>query len=209
MQIQTFSHKLSSFTFGSGDLSLQYYSSSAAWISMFSPTTSTHQFTQSVPSGMKTCCSSPSNWASERSGCLFIWQRTSSATTCCLNPRFLCCYNIITLILYPNWIEQKQNLTQFLSFSPPLQEKYSVCVAVQLLKVCSLAKCGGLFSFLFAFCHLHFFSTCWMKQTPAASGLRKDGVLCTPDFICAAMLPDMGCCLEVCGCEAQRKEKAT
>lgn len=139
---------------------------------------------------MKTCCSLPSKWASESSECLFIWQRTWSAKTYCLNPSFLCCYRIIILISYPNWIKQKQNLTQFLSSSSPLKERYSKRVAVQLFEVCSLVKSGGLFSFLFALFRLHFFSTCWMKHTHAASGLRKDGVPCTPDFICAAV-----CCL--------------
>lgn len=137
---------------------------------------------------MKTRCGSPSNWASERSGRLFIWQRTWLAKTYCLNPSFPCSYYIIILISCPNWNKRKHNLTPFLSFSPLLKEKYCVCVAVQLqLKACGLVKCRGLFPFLFAFCRLHFFSTRWMKQTHAASGRRNGGVLCTPDFIRAAV----------------------
>lgn len=124
MHIQTFSHKLSFFTFGSGDLSLQYYSSLCQLLGspcfhQQPPHTNLHIGSQTVPSGIKTCCGSLSNRASERSGCLFIWQRTRWAKTYCLISSFLCCYNIIILILNLNWIKEKQN------FEGNIQRVYS------------------------------------------------------------------------------------
>lgn len=175
---------------------------SGPWISVFSPTnpphTNLHIGSQAVPSGMKTRHGSPSNWASERSGCLFIWQRTWLAKTYCLNPSFPCSYYIIILISCPNWNQQKHNPTPFLSFSPPLKGKVRrVCVAVQLeLKACGLVKCRGLFPFLFAFCRLHFFSTRRMKQTHAASG-REERRSAEHTWLhpCSCLQPDTRCCL--------------
>lgn len=113
---------------------------SGPWISVFSPTnpphTNLHIGPQAVPSGMKTRRGSPSNWASERSGCLFIWQRTWLAKTYCLNPSFPRSYYIIILISCPNWNQQKHNPTPFLSFSPPLKGKVRrVCVCCRAARV--------------------------------------------------------------------------